>query len=50
MRLAEIGFVPGKQVRIVAVGMIRREPTAVRIVHTTFALRRHEASLIQVRR
>ncbi len=48
LRLTEIGFVPGEAVRIVAHGMPGREPIAVRIGHTTFALRRHEASLVQV--
>ena len=48
LRLTEIGFVPGEAVRIVATGVPGREPLAVRLGHTTFALRRHEASLIRV--
>jgi ferrous iron transport protein A len=48
LRLTEIGFVPGEAVRIVASGLPGREPLAVRLGHTTFALRRHEAALIQV--
>lgn len=48
MRLAEIGFVPGEEVRVVALGFPGGEPLAVRIGHTTFALRRHEAVLVQV--
>ena len=48
LRLTEIGFVPGEAVRIMARGMPGREPLAVRLGHTTFALRRHEAALIQV--
>jgi ferrous iron transport protein A len=48
LRLTEIGFVPGEAVRIVASGMPGREPLAVRLGHTTFALRRHEAALIHV--
>lgn len=48
LRLTEIGFVPGEAVRIVASGVPGREPIAVRLGHTTFALRRHEAALIQV--
>ena len=48
LRLAEIGFVPGEAVRIVANGVPGREPLAVRLGHTTFALRRHEASFIRV--
>ena len=48
LRLTEIGFVPGEAVRIVASGVPGREPLAVRLGHTTFALRRHEAALIRV--
>ncbi|HSV57568.1 MAG TPA: FeoA family protein [Variovorax sp.] len=48
LRLTEIGFVPGEAVRIVASGVPGREPLAVRLGHTTFALRRHEAVLIRV--
>ncbi|WP_256734953.1 FeoA family protein [Variovorax sp. dw_954] len=48
LRLTEIGFVPGEAVRIVAAGVPGREPIAVRLGHTTFALRRHEASFIRV--
>lgn len=48
LRLTEIGFVPGEAVRIVATGVPGREPLAVRLGHTTFALRRHEASFIRV--
>jgi ferrous iron transport protein A len=48
LRLTEIGFVPGEAVRIVASGIPGREPLAVRLGHTTFALRRHEAALIHV--
>ncbi len=48
LRLSEIGFVPGEAVRIVATGVPGREPLAVRLGHTTFALRRYEASFIRV--
>lgn len=48
LRLTEIGFVPGEAVRVVATGVPGREPLAVRLGHTTFALRRHEAALIRV--
>ncbi len=48
IRLTEIGFVPGERVRVVAHGFPGREPVAVRIGHTTFALRRHEATLVTV--
>jgi len=48
LRLTEIGFVPGEAVRVMASGLPGREPLAVRLGHTTFALRRHEAALIRV--
>ena len=48
LRLTEIGFVPGEVVAIVATGPMGREPLAVRLGHTTFALRRNEAQLIDV--
>jgi len=48
LRLIEIGFLPGETVRVVAHGHPGREPIAVRLGHTTFALRRHEAAFILV--
>jgi ferrous iron transport protein A len=48
LRLIEIGFVPGEPVRIVAQGFPGREPIAVRLGGTTFALRRFEADYIRV--
>ena len=48
LRLTEIGFVPGEVIAIVATGPMGREPLAVRLGHTTFALRRNEAQLIEV--
>ncbi|MBX2972860.1 MAG: ferrous iron transport protein A [Flavobacteriales bacterium] len=48
LRLVELGFVPGERVCIVAEGLGKRDPLAVRVGHTTFALRRHEASFILV--
>ena len=48
LRLVELGFVPSERVRIVATGEPGREPLAVRLGGTTFALRRHEASFILV--
>lgn len=50
LRLMEIGFLPGEKVRVIARGVPGGDPLAVRIGHTTFALRRLEAGLIQVRR
>ncbi len=48
LRLIEIGFLPGERVRVVAHGHPGREPIAVRLGHTTFALRRFEADFIRV--
>ena len=50
IRLLEIGFVPGEVVRVTALGPGGREPLAVRVGGTSFALRRHEAEHIQVER
>jgi len=49
-RLMELGFVPGETVRVMAEAFPRRDPIAVRIGSSTFALRRREAALIQVAR
>jgi ferrous iron transport protein A len=48
-RLAEIGFLPGESVRVVSRGWLRGGPIAVRVGQSTFALRAHEAALLQVR-
>lgn len=48
LRLLELGFVPGERVHVVREGRPGREPLAVRLGHTTFALRRCEAAFIQV--
>ncbi len=48
LRLIEIGFVPGEEVRVVAQGFPGHEPIAVRLGGTTFALRRFEADFIRV--
>ncbi len=47
-RLAEIGFLPGESIRVLA-RVPGGDPMAVRIGGSTFALRRHEASCIRVR-
>jgi ferrous iron transport protein A len=47
-RLAELGFLPGEPVRIVARGLLSREPLAVRVGTGTFALRLFEAACIRV--
>lgn len=48
-RLGELGFVPGEAVRVVAFGPIGRDPLAVEIGFTRFALRRSEAERIVLR-
>lgn len=47
-RLLELGFAPGETIRVVAESFPRRDPMAVRIGNTTFALRRHEAAMIHI--
>lgn len=47
-RLLELGFVPGEHIRVVAESFPHRDPIAVKLGNTTFALRRHEASLIHI--
>jgi ferrous iron transport protein A len=47
-RLMEIGFIPGEPVQILHKGFFGGEPIAVRVGHSTFALRRFEAALISV--
>lgn len=49
-RLAEIGFLPGERVRILARGMPGSDPLAVRIGTSTFALRSAEAACVWVHR
>ena len=46
-RLAEIGFLPGESLRVMARAP-GAEPIAVRVGRSTFALRRFEAALVQV--
>jgi Fe2+ transport system protein FeoA len=48
LRLLELGFVPGERVHVVREGRSGRDPLAIRLGHTTFALRRREAAFIQV--
>lgn len=49
LRLRELGFLPGEHVRVVAKGFPSGDPIAIRIGHATFALRRFEADLIDVK-
>ncbi len=48
LRLLEIGFLPGELIQVMARGFPGNDPLAVRVGHTTFALRSHEAALIRV--
>ncbi len=48
LRLMELGFVPGEQIRIMAESFPGRDPMAIRVGSSTFALRRHEARCIEV--
>lgn len=48
LRLLELGFVPGERVRVVRASGSRNAPLAVRLGHTTFALRTAEAAFIHV--
>ena len=49
-RLLELGFAPGEKIRVVAESFPSRDPIAVRVGSSTFALRRHEAALVHVMR
>ena len=48
LRLLEIGFMEGEPVRVIAQGHPGREPIAVRVGGTTFALRRFEAEQVMI--
>jgi ferrous iron transport protein A len=48
IRLMELGFAVGEKIRVVAESFPRRDPMAVRVGNTTFALRRTEAAMIQI--
>ncbi|OYY39023.1 MAG: hypothetical protein B7X65_01970 [Polaromonas sp. 39-63-25] len=48
-RLSELGFMPGETISVLRRGPGGREPIAVQVGDTVFALRRHEASCIQVK-
>jgi ferrous iron transport protein A len=47
-RLRDLGFVAGEPVRLVARGPLGADPLLVQIGYTRFALRRAEASRVQV--
>ncbi len=46
--LAEIGFLPGESVRVIARGAPGGDPLVVRIGDSTFALRKAEAACVRV--
>lgn len=48
-RLKELGFLPGARLRVTGFGFLGRDPIAVEINGTKFALRRTEAQRISVR-
>jgi ferrous iron transport protein A len=48
LRLMELGFVPGEEVRVLAESFPGRDPIAVRLGSATFALRRYEAAMIEI--
>lgn len=48
-RLGELGFVPGEAVQVVATGPMGRDPIAVRLGTSRFALRRGEAARVGLR-
>jgi len=47
-RLAELGFLPGEPVQVLRRGPGGREPLAVQIGETLFALRKIEAQCVEV--
>ncbi|OYU72686.1 MAG: transport protein A [Burkholderiales bacterium PBB5] len=49
-RLGELGFLPGEPVKVVRRGPGGREPLAVQVGDTMFALRLAEARCVQVKR
>jgi ferrous iron transport protein A len=48
-RLEEIGFLPGERVMVLRRGVPGGDPLAVRVGHSTFALRKSEAACVRVR-
>lgn len=48
-RLEELGFLPGERVLVLTRGRPGADPLAVRVGHSTFALRRAEAACVRVR-
>ncbi|CAA0115703.1 FeoA family protein [Zhongshania aliphaticivorans] len=48
LRIRELGFVAGANVRVIAKGLWGGNPLVVRVGNTRFALRKEEAQRIQV--
>ena len=48
LRLKELGFLPGAQLKIIGFGLLGSDPLAVQVNGTKFALRRAEAAKICV--
>ena len=48
LRLKELGFLPGVTMTVLGYGFLGRDPLAVKIAGTKFALRRNEASKVAV--
>lgn len=48
--LADIGFLPGEPVQVMAAALPGGDPLVVRVGHSTFALRRAEAACVRVLR
>lgn len=47
-RLADLGFVPGETVRLIATGPVGADPLLVQVGFTRFALRRSEAARVRL--
>lgn len=48
LRLKELGFLPGAQLKVIGFGLLGTDPLAVQINGTKFALRRAEAAKIRI--
>jgi ferrous iron transport protein A len=47
LRLRELGFLPGTVIKVIGVGILGRDPLAVLVSGSKFALRRAEAAKIK---
>lgn len=48
-QLEEIGFIPGERVQVLSKALFGGDPMVVRVGVSTFALRRAEAQLIEIK-